>query len=547
MRAAIYARKSTTQDTDKAELSTERQIRDAQAFAASRGWTVDAAHVYVDESVSGSEWKGRHEFKRLLDAVATRPPFQHLIVMEQSRIGRDSINTPVVIQQIEEAGVSIWAYQTKEQITVSTEQGEILTLVHGIAGVSKRREASRSVRRSHIDKVSRGFFTGKAPFGYCNIPAPEYVGDPRKAPRRRVIDPVQASAVVRCFELVAEGYGYLRLAKKLNEEGVPAPRAQWEPNGCKAVLRNELYRGVFAFAKTQWEYRGIGQARTKYKITSPDAPVTVDHPELQIVSTELWNAAHARLSASRAAYLKAAEERKPVDTTRVSVHLLSGLLYCDVCKGRLIAVEGGKGYACQRAYKQGRKGCTASRRHSMAALDAEIRKVLDRSLAPDNAALIVERWIEKNAAAPDAGVEEQAAVKAEIARLEVAKRRLLDALEAGADVKDIRGRLDERNRELATAQARAEHLQGLALSSSKWQDESWLRKLQVAIEERRVGLRGDLLPVEIQRQLLRRLVERVTVIPAADGTFTLDIVLAVGGFAGVEIGTTTASSGERVG
>ena len=54
--AAIYARKSTAQagreDDDK---SVTRQIENARAFAAAKGWRVDDAHIYFDDAVSGAE------------------------------------------------------------------------------------------------------------------------------------------------------------------------------------------------------------------------------------------------------------------------------------------------------------------------------------------------------------------------------------------------------------------------------------------------------------------------------------------------------------
>jgi hypothetical protein len=56
MIAAIYARKSTEQHAaDPDGKSVARQIENARAFAASRGWTVPEHHVYADDAVSGAE------------------------------------------------------------------------------------------------------------------------------------------------------------------------------------------------------------------------------------------------------------------------------------------------------------------------------------------------------------------------------------------------------------------------------------------------------------------------------------------------------------
>ena len=80
MIAAIYARKSTEQPGADADAkSVARQIDNARAFAAAKGWTVADAHVYADDAISGAETRKLVNRQRLLDALARgRPPFQVL-------------------------------------------------------------------------------------------------------------------------------------------------------------------------------------------------------------------------------------------------------------------------------------------------------------------------------------------------------------------------------------------------------------------------------------------------------------------------------------
>ncbi len=77
MVAAIYARKSTDQSgmTDE-QKSVSRQLEHARAYAASKGWTVATAHVYVDDGISGAEFEHRPGFLRLMNALKPRPPFR---------------------------------------------------------------------------------------------------------------------------------------------------------------------------------------------------------------------------------------------------------------------------------------------------------------------------------------------------------------------------------------------------------------------------------------------------------------------------------------
>ncbi len=57
MKAAIYARRSTDQPgVAEASKSVTRQVACARAFAATKGWTVAAAHIYQDDGISGAEF-----------------------------------------------------------------------------------------------------------------------------------------------------------------------------------------------------------------------------------------------------------------------------------------------------------------------------------------------------------------------------------------------------------------------------------------------------------------------------------------------------------
>ena len=94
MIAAIYARKSTEQTgVIEEEKSVTRQIKHAKAYAASKGWSVSEDHIFVDDGISGAEFVKRPGFLRLMNALKPRPTFHILIMSEESRLGRESIET----------------------------------------------------------------------------------------------------------------------------------------------------------------------------------------------------------------------------------------------------------------------------------------------------------------------------------------------------------------------------------------------------------------------------------------------------------------------
>jgi DNA invertase Pin-like site-specific DNA recombinase len=108
MVAAVYCRKSTDQSAvaDEAK-SVTRQLAHATAYATRKGWTVRDECVYVDDGISGAEFASRPGFVRLMAALKPRPPFQVLIMSEESRLGREAIETAYALKQLIQAGVAV--------------------------------------------------------------------------------------------------------------------------------------------------------------------------------------------------------------------------------------------------------------------------------------------------------------------------------------------------------------------------------------------------------------------------------------------------------
>src|SRR6187401_1219791 len=111
MTAAIYARKSTDQSAVADEQkSVARQVEHARLYAGAKGWIIADEHVYVDDGISGAEFAARPGFLRLMNALKPRAPFQALIMSEESRLGRESIEVSYALKQLVQAGVRVFLY-----------------------------------------------------------------------------------------------------------------------------------------------------------------------------------------------------------------------------------------------------------------------------------------------------------------------------------------------------------------------------------------------------------------------------------------------------
>ena len=142
MIAAVYARKSTDQSAvaDEAK-SVSRQIAHAKSYAGRKGWTVQDACIFVDDGISGAEFANRPGFVRLMAVLKPRPAFQVLIMSEESRLGREAIETAYALKQLITAGVRVFFYLEDRERTFDSPTDKLLMSVTAFAAELEREKA----------------------------------------------------------------------------------------------------------------------------------------------------------------------------------------------------------------------------------------------------------------------------------------------------------------------------------------------------------------------------------------------------------------------
>src|SRR6185503_12257117 len=291
MIAAIYARKSTDQNLPDAEKSVTRQVEHATAYAARKGWTVDPKHVYQDDGISGAEFIKRPGFIRLMNALSPRPPFQVLVMSEESRLGREQIETAYALKQITDAGVRVFFYLEDRERTLDTAMDKVMLSLTNFAAEMEREKARQRTYDAMLRKAKALHVTGGKVYGYNNVEV--LATDGTRASVSRQVNPEQAAVVRRIFELYAAGTGMLTLAHRLNEEGVKPPRGRgWAPSGIREMLHRPLYRGEVVWNRSQKIVKG----GTKKQRKRPESEwLTFTAPELRIIPDNLWQRVKARL------------------------------------------------------------------------------------------------------------------------------------------------------------------------------------------------------------------------------------------------------------
>jgi len=465
MRAAIYARFSS--DLQRA-TSIDDQIAVARMFAAARGWAIVENHIYTDAALSGSSLD-RPGVQAMLAAAARRPlPFDVLLVDDSSRVARDLADAVRVMQDLQFHGVRV--IYISQNIDSENEQAETLVAVHGMVDALYLREMKTKIKRGLVGQLERGFATGGTTFGYRTAPVPDPSGKtdvngyPLLVGKRVEIVPDQARTVVQIFEWYASGLGAGRIVERLNREGLRGVRgARWQEGAVKRVLRNEKYTGKLIWGKTTVERRpGTSQLLTRSR--PRDQWRTLDRPDLRIVSDALWNRVQVRRQAVRGALPARTGHTlmRGRDAALYSPHLFSGFMKCGTCGGAVVVVTGGFGsprYGCLRSWRNGRDAC--SNRLTIRAKVADAR-LLSGLRAELLAPATVKYITDAVSAALNRRIDERPRLLAEaqMAREQAQQRvqRLIDAIENGVPPSTLAAAINERQADVARAQARLSEL-----------------------------------------------------------------------------------------
>jgi DNA invertase Pin-like site-specific DNA recombinase len=424
MIAAIYARKSTDQSgvADEAK-SVTRQIAHAREYAARKGWMVDDGCLFVDDGISGAEFANRPGFVRLMNALKPRPAFQILIMSEESRLGREAIETAYALKQIITAGVRVFFYLEDRERTLDSPTDKIMMSLTAFADELEREKARQRVTDTMVQKARAGYVTGGRVFGYENL---EVLGpDGRRSHVDRRILPTKAAIVTRIFEMCAAGTGYTRIAKSLNAERAPSPRPQqarpagWAPSSVREILHRELYRGVIIWNKTRKRDRW-GQHR---QTDRPESEwMRRQAPELRIVPDVLWNAVQSRITGIRDHLAAVSNGRAGVRHRDIeSKYLLPGFARCASCGGTFCIMTRKYGtrraafYGCLAHYKRGATVCANGLTLPMERIDEAVLSTLAGDvLKPAIVDAVIAGVL---TALEPAAVSRQATIDREIARL----------------------------------------------------------------------------------------------------------------------------------
>ncbi|MEO7735057.1 MAG: recombinase family protein, partial [Kofleriaceae bacterium] len=338
---AVYARFSS--DLQR-EASIEDQVRRCRAFIEQAGGAASKAIIFSDFAVSGSSID-RPGFEAMMAAVDAGR-IDAIVTEDLSRITRDFADAAFIFKRLQYASIPLLG--VADGIDTSARGAKLSFTVKSLVADLYLDDLRDKTLRGLEGRALAGFATGGVPYGFHTAPELDQYG--RSTGSRIEIHDGEAEVVRRVFREHRDNVSLSEIAKRLNREGVPSPRAGtrhkrfgWGASTIRAMLYNERYAGVWRFKQCQW-VKAPGSNKRTPRPRDASEVMTIERPELRIIDAATWQETQTRLTAIRKRYTGETH-----GVTRHRTHyLFSGILTCGECEGPMTIMGGSscRYYAC---------------------------------------------------------------------------------------------------------------------------------------------------------------------------------------------------------
>jgi site-specific DNA recombinase len=213
----LYARIS--EDDTGLEKGVTRQLADARALAAARGWTV--LDEFSDNDISALNGARREGYEALLRAV-TNGGVDKIVVFHTSRLWRNRAERAHGIEQLAAAGVGIVAVKGPD-LELDSAYGRGLAGLLGEFDTLESEIKAERVAQAARQRAEEGRANGKVAYGWQRA----YTRDDRDRVTgfKDVEDPAEAAVVREIVGRLLSGESLRGITESLNARRVPAPGA----------------------------------------------------------------------------------------------------------------------------------------------------------------------------------------------------------------------------------------------------------------------------------------------------------------------------------
>lgn len=304
MNIAAYCRVSTEKEDQLNSLEAQKQF-----FTEYTKRTGDVlVRLYADEGISGTKTKNRKEFMRMM-ADADKGLFDMVVVKDISRFARNTVDLLQNVRKLKSLGIET---QFLTANMTSMGNSEFVLTIFGALAQEESANASKRVKFGKKMNAEKGRVPNIV-YGYDKT-----IGDYFNLE----INKEEAAVIKQIFKMYTEeGYGALKIANHLNEQGVRTKRGcTWSQNAICRILDNELYTGKVINGKQEVTDFLTGK-RTEKDETEW---MVVERPDLRIIEPEIYEKAkEVRAAKSKSFHLTSERESNK--------YLFSTLIKCKEC------------------------------------------------------------------------------------------------------------------------------------------------------------------------------------------------------------------------
>jgi DNA invertase Pin-like site-specific DNA recombinase len=408
---------------------------------------------YQDAAISGSTVILRPGIQSLLEDARTGR-FDVVLAEALDRVSRDQADVATLHKHLQFARVPL----------VTLSEGEISELHVGLKGTMNAlflKDLARKTHRGQRGRIEKGFSAGAVGYGYRMVRRLTSEGELVRGERE--IDEAQALIVNRIFREFAAGKSPRAIARDLNAEGIAGPSAlPWSDTSIRGnvrrgsgILNNELYVGVRVW-NHKHHVKDPTTGRTVERANPESEWVRVPVPHLRIVSDDLWEAVRRQqqaLAAHRAASVPG-NAAQNLHTARRPVHLLSGLLECGACGGKVGVITTDR-YGCMNHHR--RSVCDNGRTIKRQLLEQRaLTGIAERLVSPGNVREAVAAYAEEvNRQNRERRIQSDADTQA-LTKIERAVAGIITAIEDGLYQPAMKARMAELEHQRVEIEARME-------------------------------------------------------------------------------------------
>ncbi len=283
---------------------------------------------YSDEDLSGAGTY-RPEFERLI-ADCEKGILDIVLCKSQSRFSRDM----EIIEKYLHNKFLEWNIRfisLSDNADTANAGNKKSRQINGLVNEWYLEDVSNNIRSAFKAKMKNGeFISPFAPFGY----------EVSKLDNNKLVVDSDASEIVQdIFRMYLEGYGFLGIANYLNEKKIPSPslykynkgiklnivshrpreEIKWSSNAIKSILTNEVYLGHLV----QGKRTTVSYKNHKIKRKDKKEWIKFENTHEGIIDKDTFERVQ-----------KILKERTKAMKNNSMVHLFSGKVICNECKGK---------------------------------------------------------------------------------------------------------------------------------------------------------------------------------------------------------------------